>query len=44
VLVTLELIPARAARGIVICAARFGTNDLEEAIAWWRSQAVPIWV
>jgi chromosome partitioning protein len=42
-LVTLEMIPARTPRGIVICAARFGTNDLEETIAWWRSEKVPIW-
>src|SRR5207253_1566185 len=40
---TLELIPARTPRGIVICAARFGTNDLEETIAWWRSEKIPIW-
>ena len=43
VLLTLELIPAKTPRGVVICAARFGTNDLAEAIAWWRSQKVPIW-
>jgi chromosome partitioning protein len=43
VLVTLELIPARTPRGVVICAARLGTNDLEETIAWWRAQKVPIW-
>jgi chromosome partitioning protein len=40
---TLELIPGSTPRGIVICAARFGTNDLDEAIAWWRSQRVRIW-
>lgn len=40
---TLELIPKATPRGIVICAARLGTNDLEEAIAWWRSQRVRIW-
>jgi chromosome partitioning protein len=40
---TLELIPASTARGVVICAARFGTNDLEETIAWWRSEKVPVW-
>jgi chromosome partitioning protein len=40
---TLELIPSRTPRGIVICAARLGTNDLDEAIAWWRSERVPIW-
>jgi chromosome partitioning protein len=43
VLATLELIPARTPRGVVICAARLGTNDLEEAIAWWKSQSVSIW-
>ena len=43
VLSTLELIPARTPRGVVICAARLGTNDLEETIAWWRGEHVPIW-
>jgi chromosome partitioning protein len=42
-LMTLELIPDSTPRGIVICAARFGTNDLDEAIAWWRSQRARIW-
>ncbi len=42
-LVTLDLIPSRTPRGVVICAARLGTNDLDEAIAWWKSQSVPIW-
>jgi hypothetical protein len=37
------MIPARTPRGVVICAARLGTNDLEEAIAWWNAQRVPIW-
>lgn len=43
VLATLELIPAGIARGVVICAARLGTNDLEAAIAWWKQQKVPLW-
>jgi chromosome partitioning protein len=43
VLVTLEMISARTPRGIVICAARLGTNDLDEAIAWWKTERVPIW-
>jgi len=43
VLVTLEMIPSRTPRGIVICAARLGTNDLDEAIAWWKTERVPIW-
>jgi chromosome partitioning protein len=43
VLVSLELIPAKTPRGVVICAARLGTNDLVEAIAWWKEQKVPVW-
>jgi hypothetical protein len=37
------MISARTPRGIVICAARLGTNDLDEAIAWWKTERVPIW-
>jgi chromosome partitioning protein len=40
---TLELIPAKTPRGIVITAARLGTNDLQEAIDWWRGEKVQIW-
>jgi chromosome partitioning protein len=43
VVATLEMIPDRTPRGVVICSARLGTNDLEETIAWWRSEKVPIW-
>jgi chromosome partitioning protein len=43
VLQTLAIIPAKTPRGVVICAARLGTNDLDEAIAWWKSQKVSIW-
>jgi chromosome partitioning protein len=43
VLGTLDLIPARTPRGVVICSARLGTNDLDETIAWWRAEKVPIW-
>ncbi|MBA3841559.1 MAG: ParA family protein [Actinobacteria bacterium] len=43
VVVTLEMIPAGTPRGIVISAARLGTNDLEETIAWWKAENVPIW-
>ena len=43
VLTTIELIPARIPRGVVICAARLGTNDLEMAIAWWKGRKVEIW-
>jgi len=40
---TLEMIPAKTARGIVIAAARLGTNDLQETIDWWSGENVPIW-
>jgi chromosome partitioning protein len=43
VTVTLEMVPGRTPRGLVISAARLGTNDLDETIAWWESQNVPIW-
>jgi chromosome partitioning protein len=43
VVVTLEMIPARTPRGVVIAAARLGTNDLEETIAWWKGENVPVW-
>jgi chromosome partitioning protein len=40
---TLDLIPARTPRGIVISSARLGTNDLEETISWWKKEGVPVW-
>jgi cellulose biosynthesis protein BcsQ len=43
VLATIELIPGRIPRGVVICAARLGTNDLVAAISWWKGQKVEIW-
>jgi chromosome partitioning protein len=43
VVATLEMIPAKTPRGIVIAAARLGTNDLEETIAWWRAEKLAIW-
>jgi chromosome partitioning protein len=40
---TLGMVPAKTPHGIVITAARLGTNDLQEAIDWWRSEKIPIW-
>ena len=37
------MIPAKTPRGIVITAARLGTNDLQETIDWWKGENVPIW-
>jgi chromosome partitioning protein len=42
-LLTVEMIPSRASGGVVICSARLGTNDLDETVAWWRDQKVPVW-
>ncbi len=43
VVVTLGMIPARTPRGVVIAAARLGTNDLAETIAWWKGENLPVW-
>jgi chromosome partitioning protein len=43
VVATLAMIPAGTPRGVVICAARLGTNDLDETIAWWKGERVPVW-
>lgn len=40
---TLELVPSRTPRGIVISSARLGTKDLDETIDWWRKEGVPVW-
>ncbi len=40
---TVGLLPARTPRGIVITAARLGTNDLQETIDWWQGESIPIW-
>ena len=43
VVATLEMIGSRTPHGVVICAARLGTNDLDAAIQWWTENQVPIW-
>ena len=43
VAVTLAMIPNRTPRGLLIAAARLGTNDLQETIDWWKSENVPVW-
>jgi hypothetical protein len=37
------MIPNKTPRGVVICAARLGTNDLDETIGWWRKEGIRIW-
>ncbi len=43
VVATLEMIGTRTPHGVVICAARLGTNDLDAAVQWWTENQVPIW-
>jgi chromosome partitioning protein len=43
VAVTLGMIPAKTPRGVLIAAARLGTNDLQETIDWWKAENVPVW-
>jgi chromosome partitioning protein len=43
VVATLEMIGSKTPYGVVVCAARLGTNDLHDAIAWWTESEVPIW-
>ena len=40
---TVDMIPSKTPFGVVICAARLGTNDLDEAVAWWTQAKVPVW-
>ena len=42
VLATLEMTPEDIPCGIVVCAARLGTNDLEATIEYWSSARVPV--
>lgn len=43
VVATVEMVPQGTPYGVVICAARLGTNDLAQAVEWWTSQHVPVW-
>jgi len=40
---TLSMVSRSTPFGIVVCAARLGTNDLDETIAWWTAEQVPVW-
>ncbi|MGH9083676.1 MAG: ParA family protein [Acidimicrobiales bacterium] len=43
VVATLAMVPKGVACGVVVCAARLGTNDLDQTVAWWRGEDVPVW-
>lgn len=40
---TVDMLPASLPYGVVVCAARLGTNDLVQTVEWWEGQRVPIW-
>jgi len=40
---TVDMIGSKTPFGVVVCAARLGTNDLDEAVDWWTKAKVPIW-
>ncbi|HLW45544.1 MAG TPA: ParA family protein [Acidimicrobiales bacterium] len=43
VVATVEMVPPSIPYGLVVCAARLGTNDLAQTVAWWEAEQVPIW-
>lgn len=43
VVATVEMLPGATPRGVVVCAARLGTNDLAQTIDWWTEQGVAVW-
>ena len=43
VVATVEMVPSGTPYGVVICAARLGTNDLAQTVAWWEGERVPVW-
>jgi chromosome partitioning protein len=43
VLATLEMTPENIPCGVVVCAARLGTNDLDATVEEWSSAKVPVW-
>lgn len=43
VVTTIDMLPANARYGLVVCAARLGTNDLVETVDAWRAEHIPVW-
>lgn len=43
VVATLEMVPSGVPAGVVVCAARLGTHDLDQTVEWWEGQRVPVW-
>jgi len=40
---TVEMVGKKIPFGVVVCAARLGTNDLDAALEWWKESKVPVW-
>ena len=40
---TVEMVGSGVQFGVVVCAARLGTNDLVQTIEWWTAEKVPVW-
>ena len=40
---TVEMVGKKVPYGVVVCAARLGTNDLDGALEWWKETKVPVW-
>jgi chromosome partitioning protein len=43
VVATLDMVPSGTPAGVVVCAARLGTHDLDQTIEWWEGQRVAVW-
>ena len=43
VVATIEMLPDGKHHGVVVCAARIGTNDLTQTVQWWTEHDVPVW-
>lgn len=43
VVATLDMVPSGTPVGVVVCAARLGTHDLDQTIEWWEGQRVAVW-
>ncbi len=43
VVATIDMLPKNTRYGLVVCAARLGTNDLTETVDAWKAEHIPVW-
>jgi chromosome partitioning protein len=43
VVATIDMLPNGTRYGLVVCAARLGTNDLNETVDAWKAERIPVW-